>query len=92
MHKEAVIAEADCTQVVMLRGLNVPINAKLPDFMPLKNKTALHVMPLYGANAARVPFIWEAFEPTRGNYSMEYLDYYMGVVEVGALRFCWSLP
>ena len=69
-------------QVVVLRGLNLPIEAKLPDFEPLKNNTPLHVMPLYGANIARVLFTWEAFEPERGNYSMQYLDYYMGVVEV----------
>ena len=73
-------------QTVVLRGLNLPIDAKLPDFEPLKNKTALHVMPLYGANIARVLFTWEAFEPTRANYSMEYLDYYLGLVEVGALK------
>ena len=69
-------------QVVVLRGLNLPIEAKLPDFEPLKNATPLHVMPLYGANIARVLFTWEAFEPERGNYSMQYLDYYMSVVEV----------
>ena len=71
-------------QVMILRGLNLPADAKLPDFMPLKVKTPLHVMQLYGANVARVVFTWEAFEPTRGNYSMEYLDYYLGLVEVGA--------
>ena len=68
--------------MVVLRGLNLPADAKLPDFMPLKVKTPLHVMQLYGANVARVLFTWEAFEPTRGNYSMEYLDYYLGLVEV----------
>ncbi|CAK0783442.1 hypothetical protein CVIRNUC_006641 [Coccomyxa viridis] len=71
----------DVGRVVVLRGLNLPIEAKLPDFEPLKNNTPLHVMPLYGANIARVLFTWEAFEPERGNYSMQYLDYYMGVVE-----------
>lgn len=65
-----------------MRGLNLPIDGKMPDFMPLKKKTALHVMPLYGANVARVVFTWEAFEPVRGNYSMEYLDYFIGLVEV----------
>lgn len=81
-----------CVQVVILRGLNLPADAKLPDFMPLKVKTPLHVMQLYGANVARVIFTWEAFEPTRGNYSMEYLDYYLGLVEVGASRPLSSLP
>ncbi|CAL5220637.1 g2681 [Coccomyxa viridis] len=71
----------DVGRVVVLRGLNLPADAKLPDFMPLKVKTPLHVMQLYGANVARVLFTWEAFEPNRGNYSMEYLDYYLGLVE-----------
>ena len=67
-----------------MRGLNLPINAKLPDFMPLKNKTALEALPLYGTSIARLLFSWEAFEPERGQYSMEYLDYYLGLVEVSA--------
>ena len=69
----------------MLRGLNLPINAKLPDFMPLKNKTALEALPLYGTSIARLLFSWEAFEPERGQYSMEYLQYYLGLVEASAV-------
>ena len=98
-------------QVVVLRGLNLPIDgelfsrsaahvnvalctqldarsgpcadaAKVPDFMPLKNKTSLQALPLYGTSIARVLFTWEAFEPERGQYNMEYLDYYLGLVEV----------
>ncbi len=68
--------------MVVLRGFNLPINAKLPDFMPLKNKTALQALPLYGASITRVLFTWEAFEPERGQYNMAYLDYYLGLVEV----------
>ena len=79
-------------QVVVLRGLNLPADAKLPDFEPLKTKTALHVMPLYGANVARVLFTWEAFEPTRGNYSMQYLEYYLGLVEVRPSIEACNLP
>ena len=76
----------------MLRGLNLPINAKLPDFMPLKNKTALEALPLYGTTIARVLFSWEAFEPERGQYSMDYLDYYLGLVEVRLLHILYSGP
>ena len=71
-------------QTVILRGFNLPINAKLPDFMPLKDKTPLQVLPLYGTSVARLLFTWEAFEPQRGVYSMEYLDYYVGLVNVSA--------
>ena len=53
--------------------------------MPLKNKTSLLTLPQYGTSVARVLFTWEAFEPERGQYSMEYLDYYLGIVEVSRL-------
>ena len=69
----------------MLRGLNLPIDGKTPDFMPLKNTTSLLTLPQYGTSVARVMFIWEAFEPERGQYNMEYLQYYLGIVEVSRL-------
>ncbi len=77
-----------CGQVVVLRGLNLPINAKVPDFMPLKTPEALkdlQPLPLYGTSIARVLFTWEAFEPERGQYNMEYLDYYKNLVQASIL-------
>jgi hypothetical protein len=69
-------------QVVTLRGLNLPINGKTPNFMPLMNKTGLETLQLYGTSVARVPFTWEAYEPERGQFNTEYLQYYQGIVEV----------
>lgn len=45
-------------------------------FEPLKDKKALsrlQTLPLYGASIARVLFTWEAFEPERGQYNLDYL-------------------
>lgn len=70
---------------MVLRGLNLPINAKMAPFEPLKDKKALsrlQTLPLYGASIARVLFTWEAFEPERGQYNLDYLNYYLTLVEV----------
>ncbi len=72
-------------QVVVLRGLNLPINAKMPDFEPLKDPahmSRLQTLPLYGTSIARVLFTWEAFEPERGVYNLDYLNYYLKLVQV----------
>lgn len=53
--------------------------------MPLddtKKLSYLQTLPLYGVSIARVLFTWEAFEPERGQYNMEYLNYYLKLVEV----------
>nr|QOL01077.1 putative extracellular protein CSOL_010 [Pseudococcomyxa simplex] len=74
----------DVGRVVVLRGLNLPINAKMAPFEPLKDKKALsrlQTLPLYGASIARVLFTWEAFEPERGQYNLDYLNYYLTLVE-----------
>ena len=69
-------------QVVVLRGLNLPIDGKTPDFMPLTNLTTLKTLQPLGTAVARVLFIWEAFEPQQGQYNAEYLAYYKGIVQV----------
>lgn len=69
----------------MLRGLNLPIDGKTPDFEPLKNTTSLLTLPQFGTSVARVLFIWEAFEPERGQYNMQYLQYYLNLVQVPGL-------
>ncbi|CAL8464543.1 g4078 [Coccomyxa elongata] len=74
----------DVGRVVVLRGLNLPINAKMPDFEPLKDPShmsRLQTLPLYGTSIARVLFTWEAFEPERGVYNLDYLNYYLKLVQ-----------
>ncbi|HOT44299.1 MAG TPA: cellulase family glycosylhydrolase [Spirochaetota bacterium] len=66
--------------VVVYRGLNVAGNAKVPDFMPIKEASLLDPLPGWGVNVIRLLFTWEAFEPVMGSYNSEYLDYIARVV------------
>lgn len=72
-------------QVAIFRGLNVVGRAKTPPFTPFPTLSDLDHLAGLGINAARVPFIWEAFEPHRGMYNDTYLKSYQGVVEVRPL-------
>lgn len=66
--------------VVIYRGLNVAGDAKVPDFMPIKEARLLDPLPGWGVNVIRLLFTWEAFEPVMGSYNSEYLDYISSVV------------
>ncbi len=67
--------------VVVLRGLNVAADAKVPPFRPISDPSMLDRLPELGVNVARLLFTWEAFEPERGNYDASYLDYYAAAVD-----------
>jgi endoglycosylceramidase len=67
--------------VVVLRGLNVAGDAKVPPFQPIDDARLFDDFPRWGVNVVRLLFTWEAFEPTRGTYNDSYFDYYLGVVD-----------
>ena len=70
--------------VVVLRGLNVAGNSKVPPFLPLDDVSQLDPLQQWGVNVIRLVFTWEAYEPTVGDYQQAYLDQLTTVVE-GAL-------
>jgi endoglycosylceramidase len=77
--------------VVMLRGLNLTGDAKVPPFRPIDDHSLLDRLPRWGVNVARLLFTWEAFEPERGRYDASYMDYYAGVVDALHSRGIWVI-
>lgn len=77
-----------------MRGLNLASDSKLPPFKPIDDLRALNAFKIWGVNLARFAFIWEAFEPERGKYNMDYLNYYTDVIRVCRRGFAvrtWSV-
>jgi endoglycosylceramidase len=59
---------------VMLHGINLSNAAKVPPFNPLQDLSQLKRLRDLGFNNIRLLFIWEAFEPQRGQYNYDYLE------------------
>lgn len=72
--------------VVVLRGVNVAGDSKVPPFRPALDTTIFDPLPGFGFNTVRLLFTWEAFEPERGAYDASYLDYYVKAVRAAVAR------
>jgi endoglycosylceramidase len=77
--------------VIVLRGLNVSGDAKVPPFRTVDDVRMLDPFASWGVNVARLLFIWEAFEPEPGDYDTGYLDYYVSIVDALHARNVWVI-
>src|SRR5438445_3864644 len=77
--------------VVVLRGVNVAANLKVPPYLSALRPELLDPLREWGLDVARLLFTWEAYEPSPGQYDDGYLDRYVLTVRALADRGLYTI-
>jgi endoglycosylceramidase len=72
-------------RALILRGVNVTGDAKVPPFRPV-TPAIFDPLPGLGIDVVRLLYIWEAYEPSPGTYDASYLSYYTDAVHAAAAK------
>ena len=100
LHTDGTLIRDEHDRVITLRGVNAGGRSKFAPYSPFEYAagefdaalaTYLDRPQRWGFDVLRVPFSWEAAEPTEGVWDEEYLSRYDALLDAAHARGLWTI-